>query len=150
MKIKFLVIGLIFWTNNCFCQSDSLKYYIEKLNWDSFTESSSYFPKLILLNSIDKVSEINDPLKVQFLIDKLSDSEKTVAIHIVLTKIFDSSNARFSRNEETEGGSTIQYTYNGVTWERNYKGNKKGVGKISKEEVEAVIKYWESRRKKTN
>ena len=144
-KFKYLLLGLIIWSKISFCQTDSVEFYINKLDWGSFEEATNYFPQLVSFNTINKLIEIKDTSKIDKLVNGLGDPNKTVAIHIVLTKIFDTSSVRFGRSEVSKGSSTIQYMFNGLIWTRDYKNKVKGEGKVKKEAIEAIIKYWRGR-----
>ena len=141
----YFLVGGLFWTTLAFGQTDSTRYYINKLNWHCFEESVSYLPRLYTGEAIEKLLLIKDEKKIDLLIRSLKDTNKTVAAHIVLTKIFDPSYNSFEESIGPENSSTsITYAYNGLQWMRDYEKGRTD-GRINVKEIESIINYWGNR-----
>jgi len=138
-KLKYLLFFLIIWSKTTYGQSDSLLYYIKQLDWNSFAESANFAPRLILYDKINNLIVLQDSSKVKLLIKSLQNSAKTVAAHIALTKIFNPQYDKFGSSTDVGGSSTINYIYNGL--------NKNGDGKIERNNIKAIIKFWKKKSK---
>lgn len=137
----FILIGLLVCSTFAFSQVDSSNYYIKQLDWNSFEITTNYVSMLVLKEDAKRIVSISSKHKVDELINCLTNKKKSVVSHIILTKIFEPDTAKFIQVYNYAKDSTIasvQYTYNGLTWNWNkILGNK-----INKKDMEAIKKYW--------
>ena len=138
-KIIFLLAIIIFSIKPSYGQKDSLEYYVNKLNWNSFEEIIGFAPRIKLGPDIHNLIAFKDPQKINYLVNKLSDETKTVAIHIVLTNVYIKGYSSFGMIDEA--GKWSVFEYNGLKWKRR----NNVIRSISKKDIKRIKIYWKKR-----
>jgi len=145
-KKCFFLLILTILTHVCVAQSktDSVRYYIDKLNWKSFVASYEYVPNLVLLNDAKRIVSLRDKKKVPKLVSALCTEQKTVVIHIILTQLLEPEKTTIKLSYIYAKGASIKevrYTYNGLSWFYNVKT---GADSICNKGISYTKKYWKS------
>jgi hypothetical protein len=141
-KLKIIIIMMILNSTLTYCQSDSVKCYINRLGWDSFAEEIGFAPQINFGKDIQRLISIEDTKKIDALINNFGNMDKTVAIHIILTRIFFIT-TEIGFKISSDDGPWITYEYNGLKWRREGPPNHR----IKKKEVVKFINYWTKIRK---
>lgn len=139
--MKTIIIFLLFLAGKPgFSQSDSIDYYIKRLNWNSFEVFYSFAPKISITADGRKIVDFEDSQKVTKLINALSDKHKTVAAHLILSQLFDSAASEFSIGSRYNNKDISEsvFTYNQLEWTKSLTGGYS----ITKKYIRLIRAYW--------
>lgn len=145
--MRFIIIFLLLTKSNCsLSQSippDSIDYYIQKLNWNSFDFTPTYFRTIVLSNMAERLVSLEKKDAVAKLLTRITDSEKTVAIHIILTNIYEPQNAYLKTSYQYQDNKLIKvfYSVNELNWEEDV--NERYM--ITENEIKKIKAYWEQK-----
>lgn len=125
---------------------DLMCFYIKKLNWNSYSVSTTYGSFPYLLDDAKKIISINNKHKKIRLLQSISDSTKTVVIHIILTKILEPKKQIFSQvpHFSMDTINNFTYTFNGLSWNMNIVGPNVNYH-INQDEINKIKQYWNNK-----
>jgi len=143
--MKYILLLVLFVTPTLVhAQKDSLTYYINRLNWESFEISSNYIPIMVMKHDAQRLIALEDKNKTKKLIHYLLNESSTVASHIILTAILEPEKNSFAQIYRYGSDSTvvgIQYSFNGLVWNwSEQSGNQ-----IKKNDMIVIRKYWKKK-----
>ena len=92
--------------NDVLALTDSTDYYISQLDCNSAIVTTTYFERLVLNPTAQRLVESNNENVNKKLLSHLDDTSKTLALHVILTK----------RVENNKDGFVVEYVY-----DENYK-----------------------------
>jgi len=157
MKHSILIIFILTQTVVSFAQArqtDSIAYYISKLNWESITVSSTYVPKLYYDDNVHALIRLKNKTIDTALFKKLSDTAKILAIHTILTDRFHiiSGLSLLAHREHDDSVTMYQpehyikdsllglsYTYNGLEWYYDLNTHQSS---LTGNAVTGIQEYW--------
>ena len=144
-----IAIGVLF-------LSCAVKYYtaqdiyttklIEKLNWNSFTLSTTYASSLVIGKDAKKIKASKGKGKLKSLVSYLTRPDKAVIIHVILTTEIEPSRAVLKQflhyNKDTI--DFVDYSYNGLSWKLRLNGQHEDY-EIQPNAIVNIEKYWRSK-----
>lgn len=149
MKKIFLFIVLLVFHGSCFfaqssIKEDSINFFINRLNWNSFGMTGNYINQVFLNEEAEKLTQISvDSIeRFEMLLKEIDSGEKTVSVHLILSRIFEPQKKVFKQsNIVSVNGSNegFIFSYNGLSWKFDAASKQYS---ISQNEILKIKKYW--------
>ncbi len=149
MKKIFLFIVLLVFPGLCFfaqssIKEDSINFFVNRLNWNSFGMTGNYINQVFLNEEAEKLTQISvDSIeRFEMLLKEIEIEERTVSVHLILSKIFEPQKKTFKQSNilsvnGSDGG--FIFSYNGLSWKFDVARKQYS---ISQNEILKIKKYW--------